>query len=83
MRAIDGFAGAMAASLLEFVRVNRDQIEALRDIVQPAAPEKRAEAADNPFKGKTVVLTGTMSRPRPEIKTGLEALGAKVSGSVS
>jgi len=81
--AIDGFGGEMAASVLEFVRVNRDQIEALRDIVQPAAPEKRAEAADNPFKGKTVVLTGTMSRPRPEIKTELEALGAKVSGSVS
>jgi len=29
------------------------------------------------------VLTGTMSRPRPEIKTELEALGAKVAGSVS
>ncbi|MEJ2500290.1 MAG: NAD-dependent DNA ligase LigA [Campylobacterales bacterium] len=81
--AIDGFGSEMAASVLEFVRVNREQIEALRDVVQPAAPEKKAEAAENPFKGKTVVLTGTMSRPRPEIKTELEALGAKVSGSVS
>ena len=81
--AIDGFGSEMAASVLEFVRVNRAQIEALRDVVQPAAPEKKAEAAENPFKGKTVVLTGTMSRPRPEIKTELEALGAKVAGSVS
>ena len=81
--AIDGFGSEMAASVLEFVRVNRDQVEALQGAVRPTAPEKRAEAADNPFKGKTVVLTGTMSRPRPEIKTELEALGAKVAGSVS
>jgi len=81
--AIDGFGGEMAASVLEFVRVNREQIDALRGVVQPTAPEQRAEAAANPFKGKTVVLTGTMSRPRPEIKNELEALGAKVVGSVS
>jgi DNA ligase (NAD+) len=81
--AIDGFGKEMAASLLEFVRVNREQIEALRDVVSPAEPQRKAEAADNPFKGKTVVLTGTMSRPRPQIKAELEALGAKVSGSVS
>ncbi len=81
--AIDGFGGEMAASLLEFVRVNREQIEALQSEVQPSAPEAKAEAHENPFKGKTVVLTGTMSRPRPEIKIELEALGAKVAGSVS
>ena len=81
--AIDGFGSEMAASVLEFVRVNRSQIEALRDIVGPAVAERKAEAADNPFKGKTAVLTGTMRRPRPEIKAELEALGAKVTGSVS
>jgi len=81
--AIDGFGAEMAASVLEFVRVNREQIAALEAVVQPAAPERRAEAAANPFKGKTVVLTGTMGRPRPEIKAELEALGAKVAGSVS
>ena len=81
--AIDGFGSEMAASVLEFVRVNREHIEKLRRILRPKAPEKKVEAADNPFKGKTVVLTGTMSRPRPQIKAELEALGAKVSGSVS
>jgi len=30
-----------------------------------------------------VVLTGSMSQPRDEIKVMLEKLGAKVSGSVS
>ena len=36
-----------------------------------------------PLKGKTFVLTGSLSRPRSEIKAELQALGAKVAGSVS
>ncbi|ETD22493.1 NAD-dependent DNA ligase LigA [Helicobacter macacae] len=35
------------------------------------------------FAGKTFVITGTLSRPRDEIKQMLESLGARVSGSVS
>ena len=44
-----------------------------------------ASGADlGPFAGKTVVLTGTLSSmSRDEAKDKLEALGAKVSGSVS
>jgi len=45
--------------------------------------ETRAAAEDLPLAGKTFVLTGTLSRPRQEIKEQLEALGAKVAGSVS
>jgi len=33
--------------------------------------------------GKVIVLTGTLSRPRGDIKAELQALGAKVTGSVS
>ncbi len=33
--------------------------------------------------GKTIVLTGTLNRPRSDIKAELQALGAKVTGSVS
>jgi len=80
--AIDGIGEEMANSLLEFMRVNRELVERLFEVVQPTV-EKKVEAQDNPFKGKTVVLTGTMSRPRGEIKEMLEKLGAKVSGSVS
>ncbi len=41
-------------------------------------------ASDSPFAGKTVVLTGTLeSFTRPELTERLEALGAKVTGSVS
>ena len=33
--------------------------------------------------GKTFVITGTLSQPRPEFKKIIESLGGKVSGSVS
>jgi DNA ligase (NAD+) len=37
----------------------------------------------SPLKGKTFVLTGTLSMPRNELKDKLQAAGAKVTGSVS
>ena len=81
--AIDGIGEEMAESYLEFMRVNKETVVKLQEILKPVAPQKREEAKENPFKGKTVVLTGTMSEPRPIVKEKLEALGAKVSGSVS
>ncbi len=80
--AIDGIGEEMANSLLEFMRVNRELVLKLFDTVKPRVEEK-VEAAENPFKDKTVVLTGTMSLSRGVIKEMLEKLGAKVSGSVS
>ena len=79
----DGIGEEMAESVLEFIRVNREIIVNLQNILQPLEPVKREEADENPFKGKTAVLTGTMSESRGVIKELLESLGAKVSGSVS
>ena len=73
----------MAESVLEFVRVNQETILELHSILNPKEPEQKEEALENPFKAKTVVLTGTMSESRGAIKEMLETLGAKVSGSVS
>jgi DNA ligase (NAD+) len=81
--ACDGIGEEMAESILEFVRVNRETILNLQEILKPIEPTKREEARENPFKGKTVVLTGTMSESRGVIKEMLEEFGAKVSGSVS
>jgi DNA ligase (NAD+) len=48
------------------------------------APPSAAPAADSPFAGKTVVLTGELEgMDRRTATERLEALGAKVSGSVS
>jgi len=80
--AIDGIGEEMANSLLEFMRVNHDFVLALFDVIEPTVEEK-VEAKENPFKDKTVVLTGSMSVSRGVVKEMLEKLGAKVSGSVS
>ena len=80
--ALDGIGEEMANSLLEFMRVNHDFVLQLFETIEPTVEEKK-EAEENPFKGKTVVLTGSMSVSRGIIKEMLEELGAKVSGSVS
>ncbi|MGJ0495153.1 NAD-dependent DNA ligase LigA [Aliarcobacter cryaerophilus] len=79
---IDGIGEQMANSFLEFFRVNREFVLKLFDILKPKVTIKE-EAKDNPFKNKTIVITGTMSKRRDEIKLFLEDLGAKVSSSVS
>lgn len=81
--ALEGFGEEMAESVLEFVRVNRDTILKLQEILRPLEPKQREEAKENTFKGKSVVLTGSMSESRDAIKEMLEALGAKVVSSVS
>ncbi len=80
--AIDGIGDEMANSFLEFMRVNRDFVLKLFEAIEPTVEEK-IEAVENPFKNKTIVLTGTMSVSRGIVKSLLEELGAKVSGSVS
>tara|TARA_R110002051_G_scaffold57104_9_gene105872 strand:- start:8280 stop:10427 length:2148 start_codon:yes stop_codon:yes gene_type:complete len=82
---IDGVGEVMATSLITAFqnpaeRASIDQlISELR--VQDAAIPK---ASGSPVSGKTVVFTGTLERmSRAEAKARAEALGAKVSGSVS
>jgi len=60
---------------------NRDVIGKLREagVSWPAVEKPRTQ----PLAGKTFVLTGTLSMPRGELKGKLQALGAKVTGSVS
>jgi len=79
---IDGIGVEMANSFVEFMRVNHEFVLKLFEAIEPTV-EVKIEAKENPFKDKTVVLTGTMSTGRGVIKEMLEKLGAKVSGSVS
>ena len=51
--------------------------------VDPRHEAENTSAGPRPLAGLTVVLTGALSRPRPEVARRLEELGAKVTGSVS
>ncbi|MBP1965862.1 NAD-dependent DNA ligase LigA [Paenibacillus aceris] len=81
--------GIVAESIYSFFRdpVMVSSIERMLAAgVNPIAEEPAAVLAspDSPFFGKTVVLTGTLSTMgRDECAKKLEALGAKITGSVS
>ena len=62
---------------------NTAALSRLTEHVHPADAEAPQET-DSPVAGKTVVFTGTLEQmSRAEAKARAEALGAKVSGSVS
>jgi DNA ligase (NAD+) len=74
----------VAANIAAFFRQkhNRELIEKLQQ--SGITWEEKAIAKDQlPFSGKTFVLTGALHTPREEVKSKLQSLGAKVSGSVS
>lgn len=82
---IDGVGTVMAASV-----VTSFQQEAERELIQRLVEQLRVQDAEirdqsgSPVAGKTVVFTGTLEKmTRAEAKARAEALGAKVSGSVS
>jgi len=78
---LEGFGEEMAKSLVEFIHVNKHETYELMAVIGPIA--SKLEITQSLFTGKTVVLTGSMSKSRDEMKAMLETLGAKVSGSVS
>ncbi len=81
---VAGIGPEVASALADFWAEphNRDLVHDLLREVQPA--EVRLETRQSPVSGKTIVFTGTLeAMGRDEAKARAEALGAKVSGSVS
>ncbi len=82
---IDGVGEVMATSLVRSMgqpaeRGSIDRLVAQLDVQDAARPKLEG----SPVAGKTVVFTGTLEKmTRAEAKARAEALGAKVSGSVS
>lgn len=62
---------------------NSRRINALREVGVTMEQPAIETDSEHVLAGKVVVLTGTLSRPRGEIKKQLEGLGARVTGSVS
>ncbi|WP_417248832.1 NAD-dependent DNA ligase LigA [Celeribacter sp.] len=81
---IDGVGAVMAASLVTTFHQEAERASIDRLVAHLTPRPADRPAADSPVSGKTVVFTGTLERmTRAEAKARAEALGAKVSGSVS
>jgi len=81
---IDGIGNTAIAALTGFLQEphNRDVLDRL--LAEITVEPFEAPTQDSPVAGKTVVFTGTLeAMTRDEAKARAEALGAKVSGSVS
>ncbi|PSJ23010.1 DNA ligase [Halomonas sp. ND22Bw] len=85
LEAVDDVGPIVAAHVHTFFQQphNRETIQALLD-AGLRWEEAEVEAGPTPLEGQTWVLTGTMeAMTRDQGKARLQALGAKVSGSVS
>ncbi|NCC27923.1 MAG: NAD-dependent DNA ligase LigA [Gammaproteobacteria bacterium] len=86
-RLVEGVGPVVAAEIAGFFAQghNREAIERLLEAgihwPDSSAPAQTSHAL--PLAGKTVVITGTLSRPREEIAAWLQDAGAKVTNSVS
>ncbi len=81
---IDGIGAAVGLSLTDAFANERErgEIDRLVDMLTVVSPDVPKQ--DSPVAGKTVVFTGSLEKmTRAEAKARAEALGAKVSGSVS
>jgi DNA ligase (NAD+) len=81
---IEGIGPVIARNIHTFFRNegNRAMIDKLRR-GGVKFPEYRAATGEGKLAGKTFVITGTLSKPRSQVKKLIEDNGGKVTGSVS
>jgi len=81
---IEDIGPKVAASIIRQLEQKEFRKEVKRLIDNGVEIEKPKKASGaQPLKGKTIVITGTLPRPRDEIKDEIIALGGKSPGSVS
>lgn len=82
---IDGVGTVIARSLVAYLDRSETR-EVLRLLAErgldPIEPVVESSSS-GPLAGKTFVITGTLTRPRSEIASDIQAAGGKVVGSVS
>ncbi len=84
---IEGFGEIMAQSVVSYFSLEKTK-ELIKEIKELGLNTKnltqKEEIKDNPFLGKTVVITGTLpTYKRTEAAAIIEKLGGKTAGSVS
>ena len=84
LESLEGIGGIVAEAICDFFD-EKHNVKALDRLLEWLTVTPMAVAAKHsPVSGKTVVFTGTLEKmTRQEAKARAEALGAKVSGSVS
>ena len=81
---IDGVGPGQVAALRDFFQRPTNRAIVDRLLEQVTVVDMEAPSFDSPVAGKTVVFTGKLEQmSRDEAKAKAQALGAKVSGSVS
>lgn len=76
---IDGIGLESAKSVVLFMETNKNLINELLEIIKPKIESNQSDALSN----EIIVLSGSMSKPRDEIISRLESLGASIGSSVS
>lgn len=76
---IDGIGLESAKSVVLFMETNKNLINGLLEIIKPKIESNQSDALSN----EIIVLSGSMSKPRDEIISRLESLGASIGSSVS
>ncbi|MFZ4381089.1 MAG: helix-hairpin-helix domain-containing protein, partial [Sandarakinorhabdus sp.] len=81
--AVKGIGGVVAAALIDFFAEPHNR-ETLADLLGQVSPMPLPPIQQTGLSGKTIVFTGALEKfTRDEAEAEAEALGAKVSGSVS
>lgn len=84
IQGIDGFAEKSAEQLVTGLAQKQPLIAALMDVgVKPFFAASKTEGTEGPLAGKTVVITGTLSRPRKDIEALIKSAGGSVTSAVS
>lgn len=79
--------GEKTAKTIEQFFNNEENLKAIEELkkmgLKVENPEFEEEKKPSPLKGLTFVITGTLPKPREEVKEIIEKAGGKVSSSVS
>jgi DNA ligase (NAD+) len=81
---IEGIGETIAFHVDKFLR--DPHVAKVLDKLEAHGLDPEEAVVDNsygPLAGKTLVVTGTLSRPRADVQKAIEAAGGKVAGSVS
>ncbi len=81
---IPGIGPVIAANIVGFFndKTHRRMVDKMKKGGVKFAPYRKT-AASSKLKGKSFVITGTLSKPRPHFKKLIEDNGGKVTGTVS